>query len=207
LPDKGRDAAAARARRLVQRDPVMIISIPRSSSVLLISIALALIALPAPSRADNSYQKFVGEYLGEGISDEGGHLDNRDLAVEIKPSADGFILTWVSVTHKENGTLKRKSYSVHFKPKGKSGLYGSAMRKDMFGNQVPMDPLEGDPYVWARISGDTLFVYALLITDEGGYEMQVYERTLTADGMELVYSRVRDGGVMRTVRGTLKRVN
>ncbi len=37
--------------------------------------------------------------------------------------------------------------------------------------------------------------------------MQVYERTLTPNGMDLTYYRVRDEGVMRTVRGTLKRVN
>lgn len=170
-------------------------------------MVLALIAFPLPSRAAKPYEKFFGEYLGEGIFNEDEDLTKRDLSVEIKPSRDGFIVTWVSVTYKKNGKLKRKSYSVQFKPKGKSGLYGSAMRKDMFGNQVPMDPLEGDPYVWARISGDTLFVYALLITDEGGYEMQVYERTLTANGMELTYSRVRDGEVLRTVRGTLIRVN
>ena len=170
-------------------------------------MVLALIAFPAPSTAAYQHEKFFGEYLGEGISNENDDLTKRDLRVEIKPSRDGFILTWVSVTHKINGKLNRKSYTVHFKPKGKSGLYGSAMRTDMFGNQVPMDPLKGEPYVWARISGDTLFVYAMLITDEGGYEMQVYERTLTPDGMDLTYSRVRDGEVLRTVRGTLKRAN
>ena len=185
----------------------MIKSMPRASSTLLLWMVLALIAFPAPSTAAYQHEKFFGEYLGEGISNENDDLTKRDLRVEIKPSRDGFILTWVSVTHKNNGELNRKSYTVHFKPKGKSGLYGSAMRTDMFGNQVPMDPLKGEPYVWARISGDTLFVYAMLITDEGGYEMQVYERTLTPDGMDLTYSRVRDGEVLRTVRGTLKRAN
>ena len=185
----------------------MIRSIPRPSSAVLAWMVLALIVFPAPSSAAYQYEKFVGEYLGEGISNEEDDLTKRDLRVEIKPSGDGFILTWVSVTHKKSGNLKRKSYTVRFKPKGSSGLYGSAMRTDMFGNQVPMDPLKGEPYVWARISGDTLFVYAMLINDEGGYEMQTYERTLTANGMNLTYYRVRDGRILRTVRGTLKRVN
>jgi hypothetical protein len=179
----------------------------RPSPISLLWMVLALVAIPAPSKAAYQYEKFVGEYLGEGISNQDDDLTKRDLRVVIKPSRDGFILTWVSVTHKIDGNLKRKSYSVHFKPRGKSGLYGSAMRTDMFGNQVPMDPMQGEPYVWARISGDTLFVYALLITDEGGYEMQVYERTLTPNGMDLTYSRVRDGQVLRTVHGTLKRVD
>lgn len=178
-----------------------------SSYILLVSIVFAFSAFPRSSNAAYSYEKFVGEYVGEGILHEDQHLTKRDLRVEIKPSRDGFSLTWVSVTHNIEGTLNRKSYTVQFKPKGESGLYGSAMRTDMFGNQVPLDPLKGEPYVWARISGDTLFVYAMLITEEGGYEMQVYERTLTPNGMELIYSRVRDGQMMRTVRGTLKRIN
>lgn len=185
----------------------MIRSMSRPSYISLAWMVLALIAIPASSQAAYQYEKFVGEYLGEGISHQDDHLTKRDLRVQIKPKSDGFSVTWVSVTHKNDGTLKRKSYTVHFKPKGKPGLYGSAMRTDMFGNQVPLDPLEGEPYVWARISGDTLFVYAMLITDDGGYEMQVYERTLTSNGMELTYSRVRNGEILRTVRGTLKRVN
>ncbi len=184
----------------------MISSISRPPYILLVWLVLALIAFPAQSKAAYQYEKFVGEYLGEGLSNEGDDLTKRDLTVKIKPRRAGFSLTWVSVTHKSDGTLKRKSYTVQFKPERKSGLYGSAMRTDMFGNQVPMDPLKGEPYVWARISGDSLFVYAMLITEEGGYEMQVYERTLTLNGMQLTYSRVRNGEIMRTVRGTLKRV-
>jgi hypothetical protein len=49
-------------------------------------------------------------------------------------------------------------------------------------------------------------MYALLVTDEGGYEMQTYERTLTAGGMDLRYSRIRDGEVLRTITGKLKKV-
>ncbi len=178
----------------------------RPQYIFFLGMVVALIVFSTQSEAAYQYEKFVGEFLGEGISEEDHHLTKRDLRVEIKPHGDGFKLTWVSVTPREDGTLKRKAYTVQFKPKGKPGLYGSAMRTDMFGNQVPLDPLKGEPYVWARISGDTLFVYALLITEEGGYEMQVYERTLSPEGMDLTYSRVRDGEMMRTVRGKLKRV-
>src|SRR5581483_11801608 len=72
--------------------------------------------------------------------------------------------------------------------------------------RVPLDPLRGDPYVWARIQGATLTVSALLITDDGGYEVHVYDRTLIAGGLLLEHSRVRDGAVLQTVTGTLKRV-
>ena len=48
----------------------------------------------------------------------------------------------------------------------------------MFGHQVPLDPLKGDPYVWCRIVGRVLTLYSLQITDDGGYDLQIYERTV-----------------------------
>jgi hypothetical protein len=80
------------------------------------------------------------------------------------------------------------------------------MRTDVFGNAVPLDPLNGDPYIWARLDGAKFWMYALFVTDTGGYEMQTYERTLVPGGMDLRYSRVRDGEVLRTVTGKLKKI-
>ena len=79
------------------------------------------------------------------------------------------------------------------------------MRTNVFGQAVPLDPLKGDPYVWARIEGDALRVHALIIRQDGGYELQIYNRVLTTTGLELSYSRIRDGEVLRTVDGTLIR--
>jgi len=45
------------------------------------------------------------------------------------------------------------------------------MRKDVFGNRALNDPLKGEPYVWARMRGDTLTVYALIVTPDGSYDM------------------------------------
>jgi len=76
----------------------------------------------------------------------------------------------------------------------------------VFGNSVPLDPLAGDPYMWARSDGDKFWRYALFVTETGGYEMQTYEYTLGPGGLDLRYSRVRDGEVLRTVTGKLKKV-
>ena len=40
---------------------------------------------------------------------------------------------------------------------------------------------------------------------DSGYELQIYNRVLTTTGLELSYSRIRDGEVLRTVDGTLIR--
>ncbi len=79
-------------------------------------------------------------------------------------------------------TEKRKAYTIAFQPTQRPGVYSSAMRANVFGERVPMDPFKGDPFVWARLSGKTLSVYALIILADGGYDLQIYDRTLTPDG-------------------------
>ena len=80
------------------------------------------------------------------------------------------------------------------------------MRKNVFSQTVPLDPLKRDLYVWARIVGDELRDHALLIRADGGYELQSYDRMLTEAGLDLNYSRIRDGELLRVVTGTLKRL-
>jgi hypothetical protein len=151
-------------------------------------------------------QSFYGVYEGESISTSDTELSKRDLAIEIVPRGNGFNLTWTTITYAEDNTATRKTYSIDFVPTQKNGIYASAMRTDMFGQRVPLNPLEGDIFVWATLRGKTLTVYALMITPEGGYEMQTYHRTLTAHGIHLEFSRVRDGIPLRSITGTLTRV-
>jgi hypothetical protein len=101
---------------------------------------------------------------------------------------------------------RRDEYTITFMPSKRPNIYSSAMRTDVFGNAVPLDPLAGDPYMWARREGDKFWRYALFVTETGGYEMQTYEYTLVPGGLTLRYSRVRDGEVLRTVTGKLKKV-
>jgi len=127
--------------------------------------------------------------------------------VKISPHPDGFTVEWTSVTKMTNGKLKRKAYAINFLPTRRKNIFRSGERKDMFGNAVPLDPLKGDPFVWARLYEDTLTVFALHVLEDGGYEMQTYARTRIPEGLALVYSRVRDGEVLRTVESTLLEVN
>jgi hypothetical protein len=174
----------------------------------LIVAALTLAAAwPGPlAAADRPLRDFFGEYVGQSISGAEEGLTARDLNVVIKPWKErGFTLDWTTVIHARSGT-RRQSYSINFQPSPRPGIYGSAMRNDMFGGEAPLDPLKGGPYVWARIDGDTLTVNSMTITDEGGYEIQTFNRTLTPQGMQLSFSRVRNGETLREIDGVLKRV-
>ena len=165
---------------------------------------LTLYAFSVAANA-NDYERFYGVYDGEAISETDGLLQTRDLRVTLEETSGGFNLTWTLVTHKDGGRVKRQEYSVNFEPTRREGIYRSAMRQNVFGQQIPMDPLNGDPYVWGRVEGDSLIVHGMIILDDGGYEMQRWVRTLTEDGMHMEFSRVRNGEVMRTVEGHLRR--
>lgn len=154
-----------------------------------------------------SLERFFGRYEGELIVDATGEMSKRDMTITIKAYHDGFTMGWTTVRERSDGRIKRKAHWVNFLPTGRSGLYASAAKRDLFGHEVPMDPLEGAPFVWATIAKDTLTLYALLIKDDGSYEMQVYGRTLTERGLDLEFERIEEGQRTTVVRGGLRRIH
>lgn len=171
-----------------------------------ILIAFGLAATQPAAAADRKISEFYGAYTGQSISVTGEGLSARDLSVAINPAKHGFNISWTTVTHKKDGAASRKSYSIDFSKSPRKNIWGSAVRRDAFGNMRPINPLnEGDPFVWATIKGDTLTVYALLITEAGGYELQTYARTLTPDGMKLNFTRLRNGEKLKAITGVLRK--
>ena len=177
-----------------------------SAGVFALSFVIILAAaIVRPAVAENrKISDFYGAYTGQSISVTGEGLSARDLNVKIEKTDQGFNLSWTTVTRKRDQSAKRKSYSIDFSKSPRKNMWGSAVRRDAFGNMQPINPLrEGDPFVWATLKGDTLTVYALLITAAGGYELQTYARTLTASGMTLKFTRLRDGEQLKAINGVL----
>jgi len=179
---------------------------------LLTVLIIGVVAVPATAAEDRPLEDFYGEFVGKSIagstavSGDEAELAPRHLNVSIHPHDDGFTLAWLTITTRASGKTKAKSYFVDFRATARPGLFASAMRRDTTGALVPLDPMSGDPYVWASIDGAMLTVHALLVTDEGGYEVQIYHRTLTDDGMDLTFQSFRDGVLMKEIAGTLIRV-
>ena len=170
-------------------------------------LCAAMTAMVAAAEAASvDFTVFFGEFEGRAVSENQGEVRTRDLRVKISAYENGFTVNWISVTKRPNGKLKRKEYSINFLPTRRANIFRSGERKDFFGNAVPMDPMKGDPFVWARIHDDTLTVHALHVLEDGGYEMQTYARRRIPEGLSLKYSRVRDGEILRTVNGTLREV-
>lgn len=183
-----------------------LLSVPMSVLLpaLLPALALALL-LPASNAAAADFERFIGSYAGSAQVESDGATRQRDMSVTIAASGKGFEVNWKSISHRADGRIKEKKYSIDFLPTRRDGIYASAMGVDVFGNPTPLDPMKGDPYVWGRITGDTLTVFSLLIDQNGGYEMQEYNRTLTAGGLDLDYQRIRNGEKLKRIRVFLEK--
>lgn len=151
-------------------------------------------------------EPFLGRFEGRTITGGDDETTSRDLTVFIQPDGDRFRIEWTTVTRQSDGEVKRKTYSIGFEKTQRPKIFRSTMRTDMFGHQVPLDPLKGDPYVWCRIVGPVLTLYSLQITDDGGYDLQTYERTVEGDRMSLRFRRLREGEPPKELTASLERV-
>ncbi|WP_171180193.1 hypothetical protein [Ruegeria sp. HKCCD8929] len=149
---------------------------------------------------------FIGDYLGSAeVVDVDGTATPRDMSVSISETKDGFNVSWATITYKADGRVKESKYSVDFLPTDRSGIFSAAMRRNVFGHAVQLDPMKGEPFVWGRIDGDVLTVYSLFVDDQGGYELQQFDRTLAENGLNLSFSRLRNGEKARSVETFLQK--
>ncbi len=155
--------------------------------------------------ASSLVEPFVGNYSGHVTYEEEGVTIDRDLGVTIEENDEGFKVDWEVTTIRPDKSPKTKSFTINFTPTKRDSVFQAAMQPDLFGGKKPLDPIKGDPYVWARINDDTLTVFALLIHDDGGYELLIYDRSLVDEGLNLKFSRIKNGSQLKTIEGILKR--
>ena len=171
-------------------------------------LALVLFALPVRGAAAQdpvSIAAFYGQWSGSGVSESNVslyfRLTSRDIDVLIEPEGGGFVVSWTTVQRQrgdpDNPTPERKSSALQFLPTD---------RPNVWRGTGSSDPLLDERYAWARVLGQTLTVHTLVITADGGYEMQVYDRTLSPLGMNLEFSAFRNGESRRTAKGRLVKV-
>lgn len=178
--------------------------ITRASKWLALGL-VACLSFGAPAFAAD-ITPFVGDYTGGAeIVSADGTSTHRDMSVKIIETKTGFTVQWTSATHKPDGRIKEKSYSIDFVTSDRDGIYAAAMKRNVFGHEVQLDPMKGEPFVWGRIVADTLSVYSLFVDDEGGYEMQQYDRTLADGGLTLNFNNLRNGDQQRSVTTFLQR--
>lgn len=166
---------------------------------------LFLAASGAAHAADLSIKAFYGKFQGGGVAENDDSLyfgvTARDFDVNIQPADKGFSVTWTSVIRgggvPGKPETRRKTSMRTFRNTPRAGVWQAVESKD---------PVAGGELCWARIKDNTLTVYLMVVRDNGAYELQQYDRTLLPTGMEMTFTRLRDGDKVRRVKGRLVKV-
>ena len=159
-------------------------------------LALVTLSLSATAQAaDRKIDEFYGRWLGTGEATQGAtatvKTQSRDSEVVIEKAADGFKISWTTMSSDVSSPTKSKvkTAALTFKPGGKPGYFIEMKSGDALG---------GKKTTWARLSGDTLTINQLVVTDDGHWDVSVYDRTLRdKDAMELAFTRFTDGKIAR----------
>ncbi|WP_223422077.1 hypothetical protein [Tateyamaria pelophila] len=169
-----------------------------------LGLVALLMAFATGVRAD--FAKFVGTYTGSAeVTSLDGTKTPRDMSVVISETKEGFRVKWTSISLRPDGSRKEKSYEIDFVPSDREAVFAAAMRKNVFGHEVQLNPMKGEPYVWSRVDGDTLTVYSLFVGEDGGYSLQQYDRTVVEGGLQLRFQAISDGEIQRAVETFLTR--
>jgi len=171
------------------------------------ALALLVVAPAGGAEQDAAIEDFFGTYVGNAkIEDEN---EFRDIIVAIEPARKGFSIYTSTVIRKGPVRavpgVKWRAETQTFVMSGTRDLYEPVLRESMFAQRRTPDLFVGDTVSWASIRGRTLGVYALNILDDGHYELRVYERTLTELGLDLSFTRYRDGIAVLRLVGILAR--
>jgi hypothetical protein len=175
-------------------------------------IALML-AAPAAARAA-SLEPLFGAYVGVAeVADLAtGDVRQRDMDIVIEPYRQGgFRIQWVNASLVDGKRaapgVERRVQTVLFEPAQGRGFFVEAAESNPFREREQTRPMRGDPVRWASLDDQGLHVYSFVVLEDGRYELQVYDRTLTDIGLDIKFQRIVDGAVMRQITGTTARAN
>lgn len=170
---------------------------------ILAAVWFACVAFAGTAQAEDLQPAaFFGTFQGSGFAEDKDSIyfgtTVRDLDVVIAPTGSGFSVTWTTIIRSggdpSNPDVRRKTQTVSF---------AETEHASVFRGVPSGDPLAGNPYIWGKIEGNTMTVFILTINAGGAYDMQSYARTLSGSGMDLVFSRIRDGEPVRSARAKL----
>ncbi|MZR31354.1 hypothetical protein [Sneathiella litorea] len=167
-------------------------------------VMVVIMASPMVANAnDLSISAFKGDWRGNAISESNVSvtfpITSRDIDVSIKPSESGdFTITWRTLL-RQKGTSDSPKEDL----KETTLTFVKTDRPNVWKDSKGGDVYAGETISWAQLMKQTLTVYVMAINDTGGYDMQVYKRTLSGVNMELEFVAIRDGAVRRTAKGQL----
>ena len=182
-----------------------------AGAIVLVFAVGAPTAFPA---AADPIDPFIGTYVGTAqvLGPDSEVTEERDMDITIaEESGGGFRITWINVTRIDGRRdvvgVRRRVDEVTLEPGDRDGVFLEQTRRSLFERRQDVDVIAGDPMRWGRIDGNRLGIFSLVVMEDGGYALQSYERILTEEGMDIEFTRVEDGAVIRRIIGHTVRVN
>ncbi len=167
-------------------------------------VALLAVCLAGNANADARLEDFFGSYTGSGIATD--HLGpffqtERNFELAIDPlEGGGFEIAWSTVKRKGSDpsslVSEESEHAAQFRPSDKPGVFLGINSGTVLGET---------PITWARLQGNVLVVYSMEVDENGVAELHVYQRMLTAKGLELFFTATRDNIEIRSVRGRYRK--
>ena len=188
---------------------------PRLLTLKLILVALlAVIMLSTQNRVAvaDDLSRFFGSYVGRAVVEDlrTGKEQTRDIDIVVSPyRKDGLKIDWITVGlvdgRRDVPGVKRWSQTALFKPSENANFMVEVGESSLFKERDDMEVIKGDPVRWTRIEDNTLHACSFVVLEDGRYELQVYQRILTEEGMDILFERIVDGDVVRRVSGSTVR--
>jgi hypothetical protein len=156
---------------------------------------VAALAASVAQAADRKLDDFVGRWVGSGQATQGPVnptvTQARDSEVIIEKTSDGFKISWTTMSSDvSDGSKSKVKTSVLTFKKGK--------QPNVYAELKSGDAMAGKKTTWALISGDTLQINQLVISDDGTFDVTVYKRTLKGtEQMHLEFTRFANGSIVR----------
>lgn len=161
---------------------------------LALGFAATLVASVAQA-ADKKIDDFLGRWVGTGQATQGVAAPTvtqaRDSEVVIEKAADGFRITWTTMSTSvgDGSKSKVKTSTLTFKKSKSPNVYADVKSGSA---------TDGKKTTWARLSGSTLSITQLVIAEDGQWDVTIYDRTLKdRDHMNLAFTRLTNGAVAR----------
>lgn len=166
-------------------------------------LLLVLSASLAAAAADRKVEDFYGAYLGHGgeVTTDGAvqgapEKTTRFSQVIVRPAPQerGFTVEW--------STLKLKGDELPSQADTKTYIqtFRATDRPNLYRDVTSGDPNLGADTAWAVINGNTLSMVQVTVAPDGNYFVVQYDRTLTAMGMDVRFTRFENGRIVRAVQ-------
>jgi hypothetical protein len=170
----------------------------RGAGALTLAFVAWLGAASAGLAQDKAVESFYGVWLGSAVTesktDEGFKVTSRELYASILPADDGFSMEWAAIRRKgSDDSTPIRMQVAQFVATDKPNVWRTEP------NESPLDGV----FTYARLRDGMLSVYNIGVDDRGVLETQIYHRSVVKGEMQLEFTRVVDGTVVRTVKGTL----